>query len=224
MWFFQHLSHTNQYIISDFFHNREASYNNEIYNQVIEHYFFSRSIWSIRDILLTFHSFRLSSLEDKVSLMGGQSLPVYGLPYTEKIAEHRLAREYRREMEYDQEELAIRTEQLQSNLTNGQHQVCNAFLEMLEQENVPNKRTPWISCFSMHRGITGETYLINLILSKIRSQGKIVLATASSGITATLLQGGRTLRVIFKIPLDLTWRYGILGCSGILNIFGWKYA
>ena len=73
--------------------------------------------------------------------MGGQSLPVYGLPYTEKIAEHRLAREYRREMEYDQEELAIRTEQLQGNLTNDQHQVYNAFLEMLEQENVPNKRT-----------------------------------------------------------------------------------
>ena len=51
-------------------------------------------------------------------------------------------------------------------------------------------------------GSTGKTYLINLILSKIRSQGKIVLATASSGIAAILLQSGRTLHVTFKIPLD----------------------
>ena len=36
----------------------------------------------------------------------------------------------------------------------------------------------------------------------MRSQGKIVLVTASSGIAATLLQGGRTLHSTFKVPLD----------------------
>ena len=50
---------------------------------------------------------------------------------------------------------------------------------------------------------TGKTFLINLILAKLRSEGKIALATASSGITATLLTGGRTLHSTFKIPLDL---------------------
>ena len=41
------------------------------------------------------------------------------------------------------------------------------------------------------------------ILAKLRLEGKIALATASSGIAATLLTGGRTLHSTFKIPLDL---------------------
>jgi len=53
-------------------------------------------------------------------------------------------------------------------------------------------------------GETGKTFLINLILAKIRSEGKIALATASSGIAATLLTGGRTLHSMFKIPVDLS--------------------
>ena len=40
-------------------------------------------------------------------------------------------------------------------------------------------------------------------MAKLQSQSKIVLATASSGIAATLLVGGRTLHSTFKIPLDL---------------------
>ena len=52
-------------------------------------------------------------------------------------------------------------------------------------------------------GGTGKTFLINLILAKLRSEGKIALATASSGIAATLLTVGRTLHSTFKVPLDL---------------------
>ena len=52
-------------------------------------------------------------------------------------------------------------------------------------------------------GGTGKTFLINLILAKLRSVGDIALATASSRIAATLLTGGRTLHSTFKIPLDL---------------------
>ena len=54
-----------------------------------------------------------------------------------------------------------------------------------------------------HRITVGKTFLINLILAKLRSEGKIALATASSKIAATLLTGGRTLHSTFKIPLDL---------------------
>ncbi|XP_044599590.1 uncharacterized protein LOC123275503 [Cotesia glomerata] len=41
-------------------------------------------------------------------------------------------------------------------------------------------------------GGTGKTFLISLILAKIRSNNGIALAVASSGIAATLLDGGRT--------------------------------
>ena len=50
-------------------------------------------------------------------------------------------------------------------------------------------------------GGTGKTFLINLILTRVRSQGKI--AVASSGIAATLLPGGRTAHSAFKLPLNL---------------------
>ncbi|UYV84445.1 hypothetical protein LAZ67_X002195 [Cordylochernes scorpioides] len=53
-------------------------------------------------------------------------------------------------------------------------------------------------------GGTGKTFLINLLLTKVRSTGDIALSTASSGIAATLLHGGRTAHATFKLPLDLT--------------------
>ena len=42
-------------------------------------------------------------------------------------------------------------------------------------------------------GAIGKTFLINHIYVKLRSEGKIALATAYSGIAATLLTGGHTL-------------------------------
>ena len=53
-------------------------------------------------------------------------------------------------------------------------------------------------------GGTGKTFVINLLLAKIRQQSKIAIAVASSGIAATLLQGGRTAHSTLKLPLDLT--------------------
>ena len=53
-------------------------------------------------------------------------------------------------------------------------------------------------------GGTGKTFLINLLLAKVRSQRKIALAVAYSGIAATLLNGGRTAHSTFKLPLNLS--------------------
>ena len=53
-------------------------------------------------------------------------------------------------------------------------------------------------------GGTGKTYLSKAITSKFHSEGKIVLAVASCGIAALLLQGGRTAHSRFHIPLILT--------------------
>ena len=52
-------------------------------------------------------------------------------------------------------------------------------------------------------GGTGKTFLWNTLLNSIRSQGKIALAVASSGIAALLLPGGRTPHSRFRIPLDI---------------------
>jgi len=53
-------------------------------------------------------------------------------------------------------------------------------------------------------GGTGKTFLWKAITTKLRSEGKIVLAVASCGIAALLLQGGRTAHSRFHIPLNIT--------------------
>jgi hypothetical protein len=50
-------------------------------------------------------------------------------------------------------------------------------------------------------GGTGKTYLYNTLCYHLRSQAKIVLCVASSGIAALLLKGGRTAHSRFKIPV-----------------------
>ncbi|XP_066384732.1 uncharacterized protein [Miscanthus floridulus] len=52
-------------------------------------------------------------------------------------------------------------------------------------------------------GGTGKTFLWNCIVTHLRSQKKIVLTVASSGVAALLLPGGRTAHSRFKIPCDL---------------------
>lgn len=47
-----------------------------------------------------------------------------------------------------------------------------------------------------------KRFLYRAILATIQSKGIIALATATSGITASLLPGGRTAHYRFKIPLE----------------------
>ena len=52
-------------------------------------------------------------------------------------------------------------------------------------------------------GGTEKTYLYRALLATICSQKKIVVATATSGVTASIMPGGRTARSCFKIDLEL---------------------
>ena len=60
------------------------------------------------------------------------------------------------------------------------------------------------NCFFLHGPAgTGKTFVYNTIGSYLRSQNKIVLCVASSGIAALLLTGGRTSHSRLKIPLSI---------------------
>ncbi|XP_065370863.1 uncharacterized protein LOC135963006 [Calliphora vicina] len=90
-------------------------------------------------------------------------------------------------------------------------------LESLLEENLPHLQqeqriaynTTMAAISNKHGGLyfidapggTGKTFLISLILAKVRSQKHIALAIASSGIAATLLDGGRTAHSALKLPL-----------------------
>ena len=52
-------------------------------------------------------------------------------------------------------------------------------------------------------GGTGKTFLYKALLATIRSRGYVALATASCGVAASILPGGRTTHSRFKIPIDM---------------------
>ncbi|KFM74272.1 hypothetical protein X975_04208, partial [Stegodyphus mimosarum] len=52
-------------------------------------------------------------------------------------------------------------------------------------------------------GVTGKTFLLNLLLMSIRKDQKIAVVVASSGIVATLLNVGCTAYSVSKLPLNL---------------------
>jgi len=58
--------------------------------------------------------------------------------------------------------------------------------------------------FVCGHGGTGKTFLWNAIIASLRSEKKIVLAVASSGVASLLLPKGRTAHLRFKIPFDIT--------------------
>nr|XP_016471490.1 PREDICTED: ATP-dependent DNA helicase pfh1-like [Nicotiana tabacum] len=51
-------------------------------------------------------------------------------------------------------------------------------------------------------GGTGKTFLYRALLATVRSKGYIALATATSGVAASILPGGRTAHSRFKIPIN----------------------
>jgi hypothetical protein len=57
-------------------------------------------------------------------------------------------------------------------------------------------------------GGTGKTFLYRALLRTVRSQNKIAVATATSGITTSIMPGGRTAHSRFKIPLTLDDKCG----------------
>jgi ATP-dependent DNA helicase PIF1 len=50
---------------------------------------------------------------------------------------------------------------------------------------------------------TVKAYLYRVLLAMLRNQGKIVVATATSSVVASIMPGGRTAHSHFKIPLTI---------------------
>ena len=127
--------------------------------------------------------------------MGGRKLPEYGLPQPWAVDSNRFARVYHREIDYDQGEQQAYVEHNVPIFTADQQEIYDSFCSMIERND------GGMLFLDTPVGI-GKTFLINLILAKLRSEGKIAFATASSGIAVTLLTGSRILHSAFKIPLD----------------------
>ncbi|GBN37313.1 hypothetical protein AVEN_114825-1 [Araneus ventricosus] len=124
-------------------------------------------------------------LEDKCLSICGKTLLQLGLPVPTRQAHHTLDRDLLREANYDINILQHMVETNKPRITEDQRTADEAMMNLIN--DAP--------------GGTGKTFLINLILAEIRSKRHIALAVASSGISSTLLDGGRTVHSALQLPL-----------------------
>ena len=100
------------------------------------------------------------------------------------------------ETSYDIEDMAQQHKSLISSCTDEQLDIYNRIIKSVENDEG--------GLFFVHgSGGCGKTFLWKTVITKLRSESKIVLPVASSGIAATLMPGGRTAHSRFKIPIIL---------------------
>ena len=136
-------------------------------------------------------------LEDNVLALDGKDLQSYGLDMPRRCQQLTLSKEFLRETSYDLEKLEQMVQLNEPRLTSDQRDVYGKILA-----NIDSRQGGIM--FLDAPGGTGNTFLLNLLLAKIRMRRSIAIAVAFSGIAATLLDGGRTAHSTLKLPLNLT--------------------
>jgi hypothetical protein len=138
----------------------------------------------------------LQLLEDMCLSMSGKSQLLRLPSPTRELPTNHLCAEILRETNYSIEKLALHVSLNEPLPIRDQRAAYNAILHHVEE----NKRGIF---FLDAPGGTGKTFILNLLLAKIRQRKKIALPVASSGIASTLLRVGRTAHSAYKLPLNL---------------------
>ena len=136
-------------------------------------------------------------LEDQVLKLGGTDLAHFGLPQPDKSAVTRVPLPLARETTYDVFEQADYAAENEPSLNEEQRSVLEEVMSSVNE----GKGSFY---FLDSPGGTGKTFLLKLILAKVRVNQDVAIAVASSGITSILLPNGRTAHSTLKLPIDLT--------------------
>ncbi|XP_037871618.1 uncharacterized protein LOC119629558 [Bombyx mori] len=136
----------------------------------------------------------LTKIEDQVKTISRKDLSDYGMIRPQRTEE--ISSDLIRELDYD-------TASLQQQLTESVPRLIPE--QRLVFDNVFKKIEDGEGglLFLDAPGGTGKTFLLNLLLAQIRKDKGIAVVVASSGIAATLLNGGRTAHSVLKLPLNL---------------------
>ena len=127
----------------------------------------------------------------------------YGLPSAPQNAEDDDPEpaEIRAQLKFPRSRLEREVAACIESITDEQRQIYDAILRAaIHTDTVPiNKRAFFLE------GVAGggKTWLLNLICKSLRAKGKIVLATAATGIASLLIDKGTTTHKRFKIPINL---------------------
>lgn len=135
-------------------------------------------------------------LEDRCLAMNNQSLVTLGVQSPIRSGLDVDSSELMREVNYNTQELQRYIEESKPKLTQTQLIVYNTIMNRI-------KTGEGGIIFLDAPGGTGKTFLINLILATIRVNNEVALALASSGIAATLMEGGRTAHSTLNLPLNV---------------------
>ena len=139
----------------------------------------------------------LAEIEDILTGMG-RSLQRFNLPVPDREElgnrEHLAVRE---EMIYDVVQLQQEVNNKIDTLNEEQRTVFDTVMASVEEDEGK------VFCLNAGGG-TGKTYTLNMILDAVRGKNMVALATATSGIAATLLHSGRTVHSRFKVPIEIT--------------------
>ncbi|XP_044597462.1 uncharacterized protein LOC123274027 [Cotesia glomerata] len=146
----------------------------------------------------------LINLEDMVIAMSGKTLLQFGLTSPSREQESVIInQQYLNELAYD---IAKLTEEVIKSVPILNKEQKEAYESIFNSVVSDYGRLFFLDA----PGGTGKTFLINLLLAKIRSEKSIAIAVASSGIAATLIDGGKTAHSTFKLPLEMNHSDNIL--------------
>jgi hypothetical protein len=106
-------------------------------------------------------------------------------------------REIREETDFDLPTLQLSLDEHLRNMTAEQRRVYDRVVG-----SVRNNRGLIIALDAP--GGSGKSYVLEAILAYVRLQGNVALATATTGIAATLLPNGRTMHSRCKVPINIT--------------------
>ncbi|GFX33072.1 ATP-dependent DNA helicase [Trichonephila clavipes] len=135
-------------------------------------------------------------IEDICLTIANKALGQLGMPASNRPENNLFDRDLQRETHYDSDELGTF---IKTNLPQLILEQSNAYDRIMRAITEQSGGLFFIDA----PGGTGKTFLLSLILATIRSQNNIALAIASSGIAATLLDGGRTTHSAWKLLLNL---------------------
>lgn len=147
-------------------------------------------------VTLQMYNETLVMIEDMCISIANKALVQLGMIAPDRPMHDLFDRELQREREFDRAELHA---YVQTHLPQLNDQQKNVYDIIMQAVNNSSGGFYFLDA----PGGTGKTFLISLILATIRSQQSIALAIASSGIAATLLDGGRTAHSALKLPLNI---------------------
>jgi ATP-dependent DNA helicase PIF1 len=153
---------------------------------------YDECLWKINDIII--------NMSGNTKILSDFNLP---LPITPRqrsfvIDNHEL----HYETNYNRDEQQAISDTNIALLNRDQQVAFDGILEAIEIAT--NNQVPLFNIFFLDApGGTGKTFIFNTLLSKLRAQGKVAVAAASSGVAALLLVGGNTAHRKFKLPIKL---------------------